>query len=94
MKLVAFAIFDVKAGVYSPPFFARSAAEGTRLFWDLVNDPQTPFQKHPDDYRLFKIGIFDQATAEWTKPANGVELWEEGSAVRAGVETARAQREA
>lgn len=64
MKLNAYAIYDVKAGMYSAPFFHHNDGIAHRGFGDLVNDPRTNVNKHPGDYSLFKIGVFDDSSGE------------------------------
>lgn len=59
MRLLAFAVFDVKAECYMRPFFAETVGLALRSFRDIVNDGSSPFAKHPEDYTLFKIGAFD-----------------------------------
>ena len=49
-----------------------------RAFNDCVNDAEHNFGRHPEDYTLFKIGEFDDQTAEinWETPqslGNGIE---------------------
>lgn len=62
MKLQAFAVYDSKVEMYLRPFFAEARGAAVRSFADAVNDHQTPFYAHPDDYTLFYIGVFDQAS--------------------------------
>lgn len=59
MILEAYSIFDSKAVVYSPPFFAQREAVARRMFADLVNDPKSAIYRNPEDYSLFWIGTFD-----------------------------------
>lgn len=60
MILKAFSILDTKANIFNTPFLMRSTGEAVRAFSDLCNDPQSAINKHPDDYRLFYCGDFDQ----------------------------------
>lgn len=62
MMLRCFTVFDVKVGAYLSPFFMRSKPEAIRAFSDLVNDPKTQFSQHPEDYVLYCIAEFDDAT--------------------------------
>lgn len=59
MILIAFSIFDVKGSNFTPPFFMAAQGIALRNFSDLVNDPQTSVFKHPEDYKLYKVGSFD-----------------------------------
>lgn len=60
MTLKAFSILDTKANIFNGPFLLRTTGEAIRAFHDLCNDPQSTINKHPDDYRMFYVGTFDQ----------------------------------
>jgi len=59
MKLNIYSIFDSASGLYSRPFFTQSDAEAMRSFEDIATDAEHPIGKHPEDYSLHRIGIFD-----------------------------------
>lgn len=62
-KLILLAVFDVVAGAYLPGVTpAPTRGAGERSFVDAVNDPQSPFSKHPDDYELHELGVMDAMT--------------------------------
>ncbi len=63
MKTQIFVIYDNKADAYLPPWFVTTNAMAVRAFSDCVNDPKHNFGMHPEDYTLFKIGVFDNANA-------------------------------
>lgn len=54
-----FSVFDSKAAFYGTPFFMPNEAMAMRAFGDLVNDQNSSIAKHPEDYSLFFMGIFD-----------------------------------
>ncbi|QXP08031.1 MAG: nonstructural protein [Arizlama microvirus] len=57
-----FAIFDKKAVSYLQPFYFPQKGQAIRAFEDSVNDNQSPFSKHPEDYALYKLGSYDDQT--------------------------------
>lgn len=71
MILFAFSIFDIKSEVFSPPFFMSSNGEAVRAFKDLANDAGTMIGRHPSDFRLMRLGTFDNATGEFTRDDPG-----------------------
>lgn len=79
MVQLIFTIHDNKAQAYLPPFFLHAAGMAKRTFADCCNDPDHAFGKHPEDYTLFQIGSFNDATCElkWDTPisslGNGVD---------------------
>ena len=63
MKVKIFAIYDSKAEAYLQPFFMPARGQAIRAFTEAVNDKSTNFYKHAEDYTLFEIGEYDDATA-------------------------------
>lgn len=62
MKLLMMSVFDSAVGVYAPPFCVRTRGEGIRSFTDACAEDNLPFKKHPQHYRLFLMGEFDDGT--------------------------------
>lgn len=63
MKLNAYTIFDTKAGCTPrPPFFMGADGEATRFFTDLCGNADTDMGKHPEDYSLHRVGVYDNNT--------------------------------
>lgn len=60
MKLMVFAVYDTKAEVYGTPMFFPAKGLATRAFDDQVNNKESLFCKHPQDFTLFQIGEYDQ----------------------------------
>lgn len=59
MRLTMYSIFDTASKSYMRPFFCAADGEAMRLFADIVNDGEHPVGKHPEDYSVFRIGMFD-----------------------------------
>ncbi len=70
MKLNIYSIYDTASGLYSRPFFTQSDGEATRSFTDIATDAEHPIGKHPADYTLFRLGIFDDTTGKLTDEEN------------------------
>lgn len=64
MKMNIYSIYDVAAGAYLRPFFMQSDGQATRSFSDIAQDASHEIGKHPEDYTLFKLGLFDDNTGE------------------------------
>lgn len=67
MKLKVFSIFDVKAKVYSNPFFMPQSGQAMRAFGDLVVDEKSEVCRHPEDYSLFQVGEYDDNSGIFDK---------------------------
>lgn len=59
-----FAVKDAKAAAFAPPFFLHRMEVALRGFRDAVKDPQHQMHAHPEDYALYCLGEFDDATGE------------------------------
>lgn len=55
-----FSVYDKKAVAYLQPFMLETEGLAIRLFADKTLEAGTPFNKHPEDYTLFRIGTFDE----------------------------------
>lgn len=59
MKKV-FAIYDSKAEGFELPATFLAKGEALREFQDAVNNNQTKYGKHPEDFTLFELGDYDE----------------------------------
>lgn len=67
MKSIILAVYDKKTCTYDQPFTVRHLGDAIRE-WDVVRkNEQTKFGKHPEDFDLFQIGLFDDETAVLTE---------------------------
>lgn len=55
----SYVIFDIKSLGYGLPFFAVNDATAKRIVADAAQDPDTSLGRHPADFILYKIGIYD-----------------------------------
>lgn len=73
MKVEIFAVFDSKARSFGQPFFCLNEGVAIRAWTESVRDPQTQFNKYPEDFSLFKLGYFNDQDAAFellTAPLN------------------------
>lgn len=64
MTLILFAVFDMAAGAFLPPFHAATLELGIRAFRQAANDASHPFCQYSSEYSLFALGEFDQKSGE------------------------------
>lgn len=64
MKLCIFSVYDAKAEAYVNPFYMRSKGEAIRAFTGEVNNKESMYNKHSEDFTLFQLGEFDARTGE------------------------------
>lgn len=69
-----FTIYDSKVESFSPPFSAQTRGSAIRSFTDTCNDPGTIINSHPEDFTLFVVGTFDDATAMFELVSTPVSL--------------------
>lgn len=65
MKLNIYSIYDTAIGSYMRPFFMQADGQAMRLFKDMANDKEHEIGRHPEDYCLFRIGVWDDQTADF-----------------------------
>lgn len=72
MKTMMFSVFDSKAAIFGTPFFMLREQMAIRAITDMVNDPETMIAKHPEDFSLYHLGVFDDENGdiEMCKPRN------------------------
>lgn len=63
--LVVCAVRDRALDAFMQPFFAPSVGIAVRSFGDEVNRAESPMAAHPDDYDLYQLGTFDDATGRF-----------------------------
>lgn len=57
----AYTVYDRKALIYSPPFFAVADGAAVRMFQDLAGDTNTQVGRHPGDFVLYRCGGYDDS---------------------------------
>lgn len=57
--LRVYSIKDEKSLSFNTPFFCVSDGVAVRQFTDLVNDEKSLVYKHPEDFSLWLVGVFD-----------------------------------
>lgn len=87
MRFIIVAIFDRALGAYGRPAFVPAVGAAIRSFQDEVNrvDPQNDLNKHPDDFELFGLGSYDDATGCFTTDGPPMSLALGKQMVRGGV---------
>ncbi len=64
MEHLLFSIYDEKAHAYLPPFTLPRSDMAIRTFSDCINSDTHAFSRHPGDYTLYELGVFDDNTGE------------------------------
>ncbi len=65
MKLLAFSIYDEKSECFGHPLFFSAVGLAARLFQEWCNNPEIPPGKNPEDFKLYQIGSWNNATAKF-----------------------------
>lgn len=74
MKHKVFSVFDSKAGAFLPPFLLPEVAVAQRAFRDCVGDSSHAFGRHPEDYTLIQLAVFDDASGQFDELGHDVIL--------------------
>jgi hypothetical protein len=62
MKLFMYSIYDSATCAYMRPFFIQTDAAAMREFTGIALNAETSVGMNPEDYSLFRIGVFDDNT--------------------------------
>lgn len=66
MILNAYSIYDIKAQVYSPPFYAVTHGAACRIVQDSL-DINSALARHPADFIVYQVGTFADDTGSFAK---------------------------
>lgn len=58
-----YSIKDTKMG-FTQIFILPNNAAAIRWFGDVVVNKESPYNKHPEDFQLFKVGTMNEDTGE------------------------------
>ena len=64
MKIKAYAVYDNKAEAFMQPFFSGNAGLAIRTFADNAKNPESIWNRHPNDFCLYEIGEYDENSGE------------------------------
>lgn len=64
MMLGLYAVYDRCSRVYDGPIPQSNDDTAIRAFTQMVNNPQSTVAQSPEDFTLFVVGQFDNATGE------------------------------
>lgn len=60
-----YSIRDAKAEYYCMPFFNSTHGEAERNFQMAMTDEKTTLSKHPEDYDLYYLGMFNDQSGKF-----------------------------
>lgn len=80
-KKILFGILDAPAGCYRSIFPGLSVGEATRGFSDLANNSDTDVGRHPNDFALYKLGVWNDVSGI-IEPLDRPEVVIQASALR------------
>lgn len=84
MKMKMLAVYDSKVEAFMTPMFFQSVGQAMRSFGDAVQNAESEFAKHPEDYVLFEIADFNPSTGS-------LEVLPAAKSVASGLQFARAE---
>jgi len=89
MQTNLYAAYDTKAETFGTPFPLLTDALAQRSFIEAVKHPESEFAKYPDDYKLFRLGTYNDETGMLTSPKAPKEI----ITARQALQSIRAQQE-
>lgn len=76
MKLEMYSIYDIKSKIFTTPRYAINENTAKRMFYCVFNENKSMYKIFPNDYQVFKIGTFDDVTAEIILEARPTFMWQ------------------
>lgn len=70
MRLNIVAIRDRAADAFQQPFYVPALGQAIRAFQDGINKDEQ-MMRHPDDFDLYHLGYYDDATGNFTNIEGG-----------------------
>lgn len=64
MILKVYSVRDAKGEVFHTPFYKKTHGEAERDFLTLVSDASGTVSKYPEDFDLWFLGEYDDATGK------------------------------
>lgn len=64
MIVKAFSLFDYKADIYMPPFYAGTLGQAVRSVVEAAADQRSTLGRYPQDFALMELGEFNDVTGE------------------------------
>lgn len=87
MKLKIYTIYDHAAKAYNKPFYEHTDGVALRIFTNLVNSKEeTTIAQYPEQFALFCIGEYDDATGSVSTFDSGKKAIATGNEVKAATE--------
>lgn len=65
-----YAVYDDKARVYGTPQFMLTDGIAIRTLADVVKEPSSMIAKHPEDFSMYELGSYDEASGKITPLEN------------------------
>lgn len=65
MKIQILSIRDRAVDAFMQPMFFATPGAGIRAFSDEINRQDSSMNKHPEDYDLYHLGEYDDATGKF-----------------------------
>lgn len=63
MRIIC-SIKDNAIEAFTPTFEVRAQGEALRMFIDECNNTDSKINKHPEDFDLYKVAMFNEETGE------------------------------
>lgn len=71
---VVVSVRDLASGAYSRPVFVAARGQAVRSFSDELSRPDSELARHPDDFELYALAMFEDAHGAFLALENGPEL--------------------
>jgi len=63
MNVNIYAVYDTKAEAFGAPFTLQADGIAVRSFIQACENPESEFNRYPNDFTLYQIGTYDDSNA-------------------------------
>lgn len=75
MKKQVYSVYDLKSEFYGPPVLFHNDEDARRGFASVYSRSDSPMVKYPQDYRVFRLGTFDDNAGVLEMPESGLPVF-------------------
>lgn len=68
MKMQVVAIYDQKSKLFSQPYVYSTVGVAARSWQDAVSDPKSDYARHPEDFSLYLLAVYDDEAGTFVCP--------------------------
>jgi len=82
MVVQCYSLYDIKSEVFHVPSYCPNDAAAMRMYQREIGKPNTILHEYPEDFRIFRVGQFNDQNGEIAKEVTPVFVCELKSLIK------------